>query len=450
MSRSRPCFAGEIGLIGLFDLGQLLMLNRATGTLVVRCDSGKGTFFFEEGRLVHAVDDRMREGEEAAYRLFAWKTGTFDFRPQPAQGEATIHHGTDAIMMEAARRLDEAAELGVQETDGHEVRLRERQGTLEALRDVFQRVTGEARPQAPGGEGPGLDLRTLTRAGDRLLYRSGHPPCLEREGAWSEGGTTLLAGDYQELRAGLFEASTPLPGSPGRRRLALTGGRTFLLEIVGSGAEELLWLRPIELPPPDPGLLDGDLECIEEIAAAGRGLTLVGGEDPDRARELLQALLPRLLEDGESLLMVSDDHTYRHDHAHRLIRIGPVAARGALRALTPRTVILDPACGPGVLGLEDLALVPRVVAGCVGADPATLACGWIARLADPAGRAATVLGGQPITILAAHGALHEEAIGFSAWRLTEVERSLALRGETVALAEALIRTGAADFPTLIG
>jgi hypothetical protein len=452
MSRQRPCFAGELGLLGLFDLGQLMMLNRATGSLLVRSEGRKGCLVFTEGRLVNAVDDRMREGEEAAYRLFAWKSGTFEFRPGSAGDQVTIWEGTDAIMLEAARRMDEAAEQGEDDAAGLETaRLRARQGTLEALRDVFHRVAAEARTLAPGGEGPGLDLRTLTRPGDRLIYRSGHPPCLRREGRWSEGGPTLVAADYQELRAGLVEASAPIAGSASdSRRLALTGGLAFMLDVVGFGSDEILCLRPIELAPPDPARLEGDLGCVDEIARMPQGLTLVGGADPDRCRELLVALLPRLVEDGEPLVLVSDDATYRlHEISHRVIRIAPLAARAALESLSPRTVAVDPSAG-AALTLEDLEAVPRVVAGYAGVDPAALACLWIARIAGSRpNHCAIALGGQPLTVLVADPPTLEDGIPFSSWRLTDEERMMALRGDAAALAAGLSGESQVDLLPLL-
>ena len=74
--------SGELGLIGLFDLGQLLLLNGATGRLVIHQGSKRGFLIFEEGRIINAVDDESREGENAAYKIFTWKSGRFELRPE--------------------------------------------------------------------------------------------------------------------------------------------------------------------------------------------------------------------------------------------------------------------------------------------------------------------------------------------------------------------------------
>lgn len=104
----RPILMGELGLLSLFDLAQLFMLTNATGTLQVQSEGRKGFFRFERGQIANAVDEQLTQGEEAAYRVFAWRTGTFDFRVEPPTGGRSIQESTDALMLEAARRVDEA------------------------------------------------------------------------------------------------------------------------------------------------------------------------------------------------------------------------------------------------------------------------------------------------------------------------------------------------------
>ena len=105
---TRPILMGELGVLSLFDLAQLLMLIGATGTLQVQSQGRKGFFRFERGQIANAVDERLSQGEEAAFRVFSWRTGSFDFRIEPPTGGRSIHESTDALMLEAARRIDEA------------------------------------------------------------------------------------------------------------------------------------------------------------------------------------------------------------------------------------------------------------------------------------------------------------------------------------------------------
>src|SRR5439155_745764 len=112
MSEAPGILSGELGLIGLFDLGQLLMLNRASGVLTVMHSGQRGTLVFRQGQLVNAVDDQRKQGEDAAYRVFTWKHGHFEFHAGETEGAAVIAGGTESIMLEAARRIDEASQAG--------------------------------------------------------------------------------------------------------------------------------------------------------------------------------------------------------------------------------------------------------------------------------------------------------------------------------------------------
>ena len=50
-------FTGELGLVSVFDLGQLLSMNGATGRLIMSRDDKRGVLYFENGQVVNAVDD---------------------------------------------------------------------------------------------------------------------------------------------------------------------------------------------------------------------------------------------------------------------------------------------------------------------------------------------------------------------------------------------------------
>jgi hypothetical protein len=104
----RPILVGELGLISLFDLVQLFLLSGATGTLRVASSGRQGHFRFERGQVAGARDDQGPDGSESAYRLFAWRTGTFAFNVGTHGSDRTIDESTEGLMMEAARRMDES------------------------------------------------------------------------------------------------------------------------------------------------------------------------------------------------------------------------------------------------------------------------------------------------------------------------------------------------------
>jgi len=104
----RPILVGELGLISLFDLVQLFLLNGATGMLRMASAGRQGHLRFERGQLAGALDDLGPDGIESAYRLFTWRTGTFAFSVGAPGGGRTIEESTEGLMLEAARRMDES------------------------------------------------------------------------------------------------------------------------------------------------------------------------------------------------------------------------------------------------------------------------------------------------------------------------------------------------------
>ena len=106
---ARPVIMGELGLLSLFDLAQLLLLNGASGLLHVTSEGRKGWLRFDRGQITDALDADASEALDAACAVFAWRHGTFEFRAGKPSGEGRrIHQATEGLMLEAARRMDEA------------------------------------------------------------------------------------------------------------------------------------------------------------------------------------------------------------------------------------------------------------------------------------------------------------------------------------------------------
>jgi len=134
----RPILVGELGLISLFDLVQLFLLSGATGTLRVASIGRQGHFRFERGQMAGALDDRGPDGIESAYRLFTWRTGTFAFSVGSSGSDRTIDESTEGLMMEAARRMDEAS--GTHASPFHTTTLQARIQAVTAWRASLERV----------------------------------------------------------------------------------------------------------------------------------------------------------------------------------------------------------------------------------------------------------------------------------------------------------------------
>lgn len=436
---------GELGLVSLFDLGQLLMLNRATGCLTVLSEDRKGYLYFGEGRLVNAVDDAFAEGENAAYRVFTWRTGSFDFVNEQLGGSHTIEVGTDALMLEAARRLDESAEQTGDATGSSQAtRLRENQLALEALREEFHRVTGEARTEhaATDSRSAMAPLYGLSWPGDRLVYRARHAPRRRQRGEWQAASDPILTeADYEDIRLRVIQACTAASavatGAASTRRILLADGRAVAVEFVNEGPDESMWLRLVDLPAPDPARLEGDVEELGEILDLPGGLIVAGGADPGSMRRLVHTLARALAErHGETVLFATVDETFAHsDEAGLVLRTSPSLLRPSIAALEPGTVVLDPTGTPGEVMPEELERVPRILVGAIAPQPEALVTRTLARLTlGGLERARASFGALPIAVVwAAPGSENEAELRFDCWQFGDKERSLAFAGDVAGL-----------------
>jgi hypothetical protein len=439
---SEPILRGDLGLIGLFDLGQLLLLNRATGCLSIRNGPDKAFLYFEEGRLVNAVDEELHQGETAAYQVFSWREGSFEFRAERPMGAVTIQGSTDSILLEAARRIDESR---LDESTGppEEQRLRDRRAALEGLRDAFQRAAGDPRPMSVM-EAPALLLAELKESGDRLVFRPARPTRLRQSGQWIEPeGTPLVASAYRELRSRLLEQCVALVeegrDTPVAFHLYSDHG-AFEVNLVGTGADEAVWLRRVALPPRDPAQLQGDMDALIEAMVGSPGLTLVGGNDLATTRTLLATLVSSLAaaENG-TVLIASDDTTFRWiEWAGVVLRVSPESFRHALRAIEPDVVVLDPGVPRRHVSLSDLSSVPRIVAGAVAADAGSLPTRWLAAIAPRLSRSARASLATLAWTLVVASDNPRGAPSYRVFALSPAQRKLALAGRTHTLSGTLV------------
>ncbi len=97
---------GTLGLFSLVDLFQLLAAARRTGRLTVEHPVGRARIYFDRGRAVHAEFGEL-VGEDAVYTLFADEQGAFEFRLGLPSPQKTLDVGTENLVLEAMRRLDE-------------------------------------------------------------------------------------------------------------------------------------------------------------------------------------------------------------------------------------------------------------------------------------------------------------------------------------------------------
>lgn len=418
-------FSGDLALVGLFDLGQLLLLNGATGVLAVSSPEGlKGYLYFDGGQIVNAVDEEKHEGEAAAYRLFGWKAGRFEFRPEPPTGAHTIHEGTEGLMMEAARRLDEASigEGGASASG----RLRERATSFEALREAFQSLAHDARfttsadaVQAPGG----VPLAVLRDPSDRLLYRAGETPRVLQGQRWRTlGDEPLDAAAYDQIKARLLDHGRTVATSGVTTRLVRDDdGAAYVVSVVASRqgpGGEALWIRPALLDA-DPAMLAGTIERLHELTDLPSGLLLVSAPTAESCERLFHAVVALIARRrGQTVLLASGGDVWRHkDGSGVLVRCSHDAAASTLNALLPEAAAFDPQHGAAVL--DALHVSSFVVAAQVAPNPGAALPRWLARHGLPGAALGELLHGTSLGLVfglpaGADGRMPFEAVRWSA------------------------------------
>lgn len=384
MARKSAPLAGELGLLSLFDLGQLLSLNGATGELVVDSEGRRGYLYFIEGRIVNAVDEQLLTGEECAYRLFAWKRGHFEFRPEPPSTSTPISVSSEALMLEAARRMDESGERGEGaegEDGGEAAKLRKRQQALDVLRAAFHDAASDASERGAGRDAASVPaLEGGGRPDDRTVFRPGHPARVRIQGGWRESrDAALSAAEFAEMSRRMLGGAAEDGGWAITR---LAGGRTWGVERVKEHGGDSLWLRPVELPAPEPGRLNGSPEELEKLWGMNDGLLLVGGADADAAQQALHAIVASRTTVADVTLLVTDGPVYRHAEGHGVLcEVAPRELGRALRGVRPSWLALDADAALPEASLAALAAVRLIVARVAGASPASWPARWLAGLA---------------------------------------------------------------------
>jgi hypothetical protein len=101
---------GSLEDFGLSDVLQLINIGKRTGILTVMDDGNVAKIYFQEGEAVHATLGN-EVGERAIYQLFNWNRGTFRFETQVTPTPRTITVGSQNLILEATRRIDEWAKL---------------------------------------------------------------------------------------------------------------------------------------------------------------------------------------------------------------------------------------------------------------------------------------------------------------------------------------------------
>lgn len=127
---------GTLGLFSLVDLFQLLASASRTGRLAISHPDSTALVYFDRGKAVHAEFGEL-EAEEAVYALFADERGAFEFRLGLPSPQKSIGVGTENLVLEALRRLDERGRFGERAAEPGAQPLVMSRETIPAVPDVM-------------------------------------------------------------------------------------------------------------------------------------------------------------------------------------------------------------------------------------------------------------------------------------------------------------------------
>lgn len=100
-------FAGTLKNIQIDDLIQMCCLSMTTISIRVAQNNHQGIIYIRDGEIVHAVCGD-HAGEEAFYTILGWVSGRFETLDDRYDDDNTINKSHEFLLMEAARRADEA------------------------------------------------------------------------------------------------------------------------------------------------------------------------------------------------------------------------------------------------------------------------------------------------------------------------------------------------------
>lgn len=220
---------GRLSAVSLFDLCQFLMLNRKTGNLTVRSGTRTAYFTFQDGQVMTALDDSLRDGEAVVLQAVQWLDGSFEFNPGPVAPDRRIEASTENLLLEAARQLDELRAdpaMLAADDDGprvsHQESFRQTQEKAAELSDLFRSAVDsvEAQAQALGWKENLYRILAAGEADRALVSTSGRIHLVQ------SGLTTVYdGGSEHDVREWWDELWPRNEGSATMRQTRIEGGR---------------------------------------------------------------------------------------------------------------------------------------------------------------------------------------------------------------------------------
>jgi hypothetical protein len=323
---------GQLASASPIEFSQFLLLGRKTGALHLAKAGQRGVLYFHLGNIVSAIGPDLRGGEDAAMRLLAWDEGEFSFVEEPVGPAREIELGTQNLLLETARLLDETgAEAEV---------VAESLRQVDELSRTFAAITAGSSAGAGSGNAA---LTWLLELPGRSLYaidgRAVHGQSVGGEIVAFEPGVTFDPADLGAERVdGEFDGWIE------------RGGRRLYLS---TGADGYRLLHPHAAPSAG--------EHIEAPATIDRVLGTVSPSliygPAGAGKSLLAAAVARLHADrGWRVLVVTGLPSHDLGDGVRILHatIPPVSslerARRMLQRWRPDLVVVDIDPSEGVIG----------------------------------------------------------------------------------------------------
>jgi CheY-like chemotaxis protein len=191
-------FHGVLRRVGLPDVIQMECLAANSSVLQVTGDDARGEIYIRTGAIVHACTGSLR-GEAAFYHLLALRGGQFALNPFVEPPEQTVDGPWEFLVMEAARKVDEAREAARSE-EASPVATE----PAEAVRPADHPGPGLPGPGAPGS----VSSMPPTRIDEVLLCSSQGEVLYEWQCADSEARISLL--EFISQKSWMLETSLPV------------------------------------------------------------------------------------------------------------------------------------------------------------------------------------------------------------------------------------------------
>lgn len=99
---------GALKDMSVADLIQSYCQDKKTAHIAIQSNGSQAEIYIQEGQVVHAFSDEYW-GDEAVYEALAWEEGEFSLETGVDAPEITIERNWPGLLLEGAKRLDEAS-----------------------------------------------------------------------------------------------------------------------------------------------------------------------------------------------------------------------------------------------------------------------------------------------------------------------------------------------------